>query len=156
MRLTDAEKRHARAIFDAMYPSDPEARVARGIAGGDIEGFLDDLADAWEATAFIAVRIGFVMIALASAWRHKTLRPFAALSRAERLAVLKPLYSSDVYIVRQLVTLQKAVAGFLYGAMVRPELASGRAPEVDRAFVAWRAIVPAHRAESTQGAEGTR
>jgi hypothetical protein len=42
--------------------------------------------------------------------------------------------------------MQKAVAGFLYGAMIRPAIAPGRAPAVDESFVAWRKLVPAHRA----------
>jgi hypothetical protein len=152
MRLTDTEKRLARGIFDAMYPSDPEARVSTGIASGDIEGFLDDVGDSWEAIAFVTLRAGFVAVALSSVWINRTLRPYATLPREARLKVLTTLYSSDNYFVRQLVTMQKAVAGFLYGAMIRPAIAPGRAPVVDESFVAWRKLVPAHRANAN-GAE---
>jgi hypothetical protein len=153
MRLTDTEKRLARGIFDAMYPSDPDARVSTGIASGDIEGFLDDVGDSWEALAFVTLRAGFVAVALSSVWINRTLRPYATLPREARLEVLTTLYSSDNYFVRQLVTMQKAVAGFLYGAMIRPAIAPGRAPAVDESFVAWRKLVPAHRAAAHASTE---
>jgi hypothetical protein len=145
MRLTDTEKRIARATFDAMFPSDPEARVRTGIGDGDIEGFLDDLCESWEPLPVLTLRVGFVMVALAAVFIARSFTPFDELPRERRLAVLERLYSSDQYFVRQLITMQKATAGFLYGAMIRPQIAPGRAPEVDHGLIEWRKLVPAGR-----------
>jgi|LNFM01.1.fsa_nt_gb hypothetical protein len=144
--LTDIEKRIARGTYDAMYPGDPDGRVKTGIADGDIEGFLDELGESWEWLAFTALRGGLWLIALSAIVFARTLRPFWTLERDKRLAVLDRLYKSDVYVVRQVITMQKATAGFLYGAMIRSEIAPGRAPAVDEALVEWRKLVPKHRA----------
>ncbi|MBL8682295.1 MAG: hypothetical protein JNK05_24215 [Myxococcales bacterium] len=153
--MTETEKRIARAAYDAMYPGDPSGRVKVGIADGDIEGFLDDLGESWEWLAFTALRAGLVLIALGSIVFARSLRPYWSLSREKRLHVLDRLYKSDVYVVRQVITMQKATAGFLYGAMIRSEIAPGRAPEVDEALVEWRKLVPKHRAADGHGGVAT-
>lgn len=149
--MTETEKRIARAAYDAMYPGDPSGRVKTGIADGDIEGFLDDVGASWEWLAFTALRAGLLLIAVSSIVFARTIVPFWELPRERRLAVLDRLYKSDVYVVRQVITMQKATAGFLYGAMIRQEIAPGRAPEVDESLVEWRKLVPKHRAAGAHG-----
>lgn len=159
MTMTRYEKRIARGVYDAMFPGDSsgEAKssagdskaIARrvGVADGDIEGFLDDVGASWEWLAFTTLRASFWVVAIASVFIARSLSRFDRLSLDQRLKVLRALYTSNNYFVRQLVTMQKATAGFLYGAMVRAAVAPGRAPEVDHAFVEWRKLVPAHRSQ---------
>jgi hypothetical protein len=153
MTMTRIEKRIARAAFDAMYPGDPAGRVKTGIADGDIEGFLDELARSWEWIAFATLRAGLLCVALASFVVARTLRPFWSLSRDERRRVLDALYKGDNYYLRQLVTMQKATAGFLYGAMIREAIAPGKPAAVDLSLVEWRRLVPKDRSASSHEGE---
>ncbi|MFO0561802.1 MAG: hypothetical protein U0269_27570 [Polyangiales bacterium] len=156
MTMTRFEKRIARGVYDAMFPGDEKSEAKTdankprrvGVADGDIEGFLDELAASWEWIAFTTLRASFWVVAIASIFIARSLSRFDRLPLERRLRVLRALYTSDNYFVRQLVTMQKATAGFLYGAMVRNTVAPGRAPEVDHAFVAWRKLVPAHRSHA--------
>lgn len=145
MSMTQTEKGIARGVYDAMFPSDPNGRVKVGIGEGDIEGFLDELGASWEWIAFTTLRVSFVLVAVVALFMLRTMDRFDERPREERLRVLRALYESDNYFVRQLITMQKATAGFLYGAMIRDTIAPGRAPEVDQAFVAWKKLVPSKR-----------
>lgn len=164
MSMTRFEKRIARGVYDAMFPGDSSTGEGGGdqqkprrvgVGDGDIEGFLDELAESWEWIAFTTLRASFWVVAIASIFIARSLTRFDRLSLERRLKVLRALYGSDNYFVRQLVTMQKATAGFLYGAMVRSTIAPGRAPEVDHAFVAWSKLVPSHRSHAEGAGEST-
>ncbi len=155
MSMTETEKHIARGVYDAMYPGDPNGRVKVGVADGDIEGFLDELGASWEWLAFTTLRVSFIAVAIAAVFIARSFKRFDELSRDKRTKVLYALYSSDNYFVRQLITMQKATAGFLYGAMIRDSIAPGRAPEVDQAFVAWRKLVPAKRGHDGESSESS-
>jgi hypothetical protein len=168
MSMTKFEKRIARGVYDAMFPGPSSTETNRrngaphreqpcqvGIADGDIEGFLDDLQASWEWIAFATLRLSFWLVAIAAIFIVPSLSRFDRLPLERRLEVLRALYTSNNYFVRQLITMQKATAGLLYGAMVRSTVAPGRAPAVDQAFVSWRKLVPAQRSHTEQAVSAT-
>ncbi|MDP3274342.1 MAG: hypothetical protein Q8Q09_04055 [Deltaproteobacteria bacterium] len=149
MRFSRWEKRIIHAIYDTMYPSGASERLPEGIAGGDVAGFIDELADAWGWLPVATLRIAVVFVFFASFALAPSLKPFQWLPEAKRLRVLERLYASDVYVVRQMITMLKATAGFLYGAMVRPKIAPTRGPAEPQALIALQALRRAKTSNNT-------
>lgn len=147
--ITKPEVRVARATFEAIFPSNASKRLPVGIADGDIEGYLQDITESWQLLPVLTLRAALFLVAFSAIFLAPSLRPFHQLPEKTRLKVLTKLYESNNYFIRQLVVMLKAVGGLLYGAMIRPTLAPGHAPEKSEALISLRS----HKAQSTITAE---
>jgi hypothetical protein len=128
--MTRLELRWAHAALDAIFPDGGDPRLPTGIADLDLDGYLEDLVRAWPRLTLLAFRLAVLSIGLASFVLARTLRPFHLLRRERRQRVLETLYASNVYFLRQFVTMLKATGGMLYGAAapVRDAIAPGPSP----------------------------
>lgn len=134
MKLTEIERRWARAALDSMFPCGGDPRLPIGISDLDVDGYLDDLGRCWPAMVFFVFRLALVVIGLAPLVLLRRLCTFHRLGSEDRLRVLEKLYASRIYFVRQLVTLVKATGGLLYGgsARVRAAIAPGNNASAER------------------------
>jgi hypothetical protein len=140
--VTTFEVRTARAVFEAIFPSNQSKRLPNGIADGDIEAYMQDITEAWQVLPVLTLRAALWMVAISAIFLAPSLRPFYTLPESTRLKVLNKLYTSDNYFVRQLVVMLKAVGGLLYGAMLRPTMAPSIAPEKSEALILLRSKKP--------------
>lgn len=98
---TRGERRRLCALFEAVLP--PET------AGVPLERFLDALVSRAPARVVLGLRGALLFVRLAAVLRGRRL---SRRTPAERVALLEDLRASDVYLVREVPTLFKALAGF--------------------------------------------
>jgi hypothetical protein len=130
MKMTRFERRWAHAALDAMFPRNAHPKLPLGAADLDVDGYLDDLAEAWPLFAFLGLRAAFALISFARIVVLRTFRSYHRLTLEQRVRVLDAMYASSNYIVRGAVVLVKATGGIFYGSedAVRLALAPGHPP----------------------------
>ncbi len=110
MTLLAFERRWLAAVFETILPSSADARLAIGAADVPMMRFVDDLwrVSSWRLRA--AVRLALWVVALSPMVALGRARTFARLGPGERLACLRRLASSRVYLVRELPIVLKGIA----------------------------------------------
>jgi hypothetical protein len=107
--LTATERRWLLSVVDAMLPA-AEIDLSPTPREVPLERFLDDFACRAPLEVAIGVRFALWLVMLAPPFVLGRMRTFAGLEHDDRLAVLRRLAASDVYVVREMPLLLKMVA----------------------------------------------
>lgn len=106
----------ARAVIDALIPSNANPTLKAGAFDAGFEAFYED----FTRTAILPMRLGFRAALLVAIWVSPLLifrpPPFGRLSRDQRERALTALGRSRFYLMRQMLLLLKAITAFSYGA----------------------------------------
>lgn len=126
MKLSKTETAWFRAIQDALVPPGKSERFPASANEAGAEGVFAEMLAYLPGTTAAGLRASVVFI--------EALGPFLGLGRAGRFSrlgageqedCLAGLSKSDIYLVRQMVMLQKTVACFAWGADKRVRDAAG-------------------------------
>jgi hypothetical protein len=121
----------ARVVLDTLLPSNAHPVLALGLFDAGFDAFWADL----ERSALPAWRWGFRAAVFTAVWVSplliRRLPPLTRLDRPTRERALAALGDSNVYLLRQMLTLLKTMAGLCYGAdpRVRQALGYPRQPD---------------------------
>lgn len=111
--LSSFETRAAHAAFETIFPG---AGGMVGIGQMDCDGYVRELYAQLPFRAAMGLRAAIWVAALAPLFVIGRWATFAALRTAEREAVLKKLFASSSYLVRQMVMILKTLGALLYAA----------------------------------------
>jgi hypothetical protein len=121
----------ARVVLDTLLPSHAHPVLDLGLFDAGFDAFWADL----ERSALPAWRWGFRAAVFTAVWVSplliRRLPPLTRLDRPTRERALAALGDSNVYLLRQMLTLLKTMAGLCYGAdpRVRQALGYPRQPD---------------------------
>jgi hypothetical protein len=109
-------RKRQRVVLETLLPSDAHPTLTRGIGDTGLDDFYRD----FKANGNIKLRVTFSVAMFAALWiaplLARKLPPLSRLDREAREEALDRLYSSRIYLLRQLFFFLKLIASLCYGA----------------------------------------
>jgi hypothetical protein len=115
MKLTRVELRWAVAAMEAIFPGSSDIGLA-DIRAMNVDGFLRELMARLPFRAALGFRLAVWLVAFAPLFVLSRFATFVGLTLADRERVIAALVASELYVVRSLALILKAIGALLYAA----------------------------------------